>query len=130
MPELNDALFGKVVNWERIPQREIRPGVRRRLFATDDVLIAHHELEVGMDLNPHTHDDFDQLVYIAAGRCFYYVDGVRNDMTPGSFLLVPRGAEHYVEPTEGPCVNIDVFVPPRADLLAELELEAALPASD
>lgn len=130
MSEINAALFGRVVNWDRIPQREIRPGVRRRIFATEEVLIAHHELEVGMDLNPHTHEDFDQLVYIAAGRCNYYVDGVANDMTPGSFLLVPRGAEHYVEPTEGPCVNIDIFAPPRADLLAKLELDAVLDGSD
>lgn len=130
MSALNEALFGKVVSWDRIPQQEIRPGVRRRIFATDDVMIAHHELDVGMDLNPHSHEDFDQLVYIAEGRCFYYVDGVANDMTPGSFLLVPRGAEHYVEPTEGPCVNIDIFVPPRADLLAKLDLGPALAESD
>jgi hypothetical protein len=42
-------------------------------------------------------------------------------MAAGSFLLVPRGAEHYVEPTEAPCVNIDVFVPPRADMINALD---------
>ncbi|GAA2396991.1 cupin domain-containing protein [Dactylosporangium salmoneum] len=130
MSPRNPALFGKVINWAEIPQREIRPGVRRRIFATDEVLIAHHELEVGMEVNPHSHDDFDQLVYIESGRCNYYVDGVANDMRAGSFLLVPRGAEHYVEPTEGPCVNIDFFVPPRADLLAKLELDAVLRDGD
>ncbi|AJR18772.1 cupin domain-containing protein [Pimelobacter simplex] len=123
MTALNPSLFGKVVNWDDLPQREIRPGVRRRIFATDEVLIARHELEVGMTLNPHSHEDFDQLVFIASGRCNYHVAGVAHDMRPGSFLLVPRGAEHYVEPTEGPCVNIDYFVPPRADLLAQLELD-------
>lgn len=123
MAARNPRLFGRVVNWDDVPQKEIRPGVRRRLYATDEVLIAHHELEVGMTLNPHTHEDFDQLVYIASGRCNYYVDGEPNDMRAGSFLLVPRGSEHYVEPTEAPCVNIDYFVPPRADLLAALEAD-------
>jgi quercetin dioxygenase-like cupin family protein len=70
-----------------------------------------------MDLNPHHHDDFDQLVLILGGRCKYYVDGVPHEMGPGSMLLVPRGAEHYIEPTEGPCINVDVFTPPRADFL-------------
>lgn len=124
MTPLNPSLFGRVVNWDDLPQREIRPGVRRRIFATDEVLIAHHELEVGMTLNPHSHEDFDQLVFIASGRCRYHVAGTPHEMGPGSFLLVPRGAEHYVEPTEGPCVNIDYFVPPRADLLAQVELPA------
>ncbi len=121
MTARNARLCGKVVNWEDIPQKQLRPGVRRRIFATDDVLIAQHELEVGMDLNPHTHADFDQLVYIASGRCNYYIDGTAHDLTAGSFLLVPRGAEHYVEPTGGTCVNIDLFVPPRADLLPDAD---------
>ncbi len=116
----NAKLFGKIVNWADIPQTQLRRGVRRRVYATDEVMVAHHELAVGMDLNPHTHEDFDQLVYIASGRCNYYINGTAHDLTEGSFLLVPRGAQHYVEPTESPCVNIDIFVPPRADMLSEL----------
>lgn len=116
----NEHLFASVVNWDELPVTEVRPGVRRRVYATDEVMIAYHELEVGMTLNPHTHDDFDQLVHIAQGRANYYVDGTPHDMRAGSFMLVPRGSEHYVEPTEGPCVNIDYFVPPRADLMPPL----------
>ncbi|WP_200304351.1 cupin domain-containing protein [Streptomyces adelaidensis] len=117
MSTRNAALFHTVVNWDEMPVTQVRPGVRRRVYATDEVMICHHELEIGMTLNPHRHDDFDQLVQIAEGRANYYVDGVAHDMRAGSFLLVPRGSEHYVEPTEAPCVNIDFFVPPRADLL-------------
>ncbi|MBO4164465.1 MULTISPECIES: cupin domain-containing protein [Micromonospora] len=114
---LNPQLYGISVNWDDIPATEVRPGVRRKVYATDEVLFAWHELAVGMDLNPHHHDDFDQLVLILGGRCNYYVDGVPHPMGPGSLLLVPRGAEHYIEPTEGPCINVDVFAPPRADFL-------------
>jgi quercetin dioxygenase-like cupin family protein len=121
MTRHNPALFGRVVNWDDIPQTQLRPGVRRRVYSTDQVMLAHHELEVGMDLNPHHHDDFDQLVYIASGRCNYYIEGVPHDLVAGSFLLVPRGAEHYVEPTEAPCVNIDIFTPPRADFADGLD---------
>ncbi|GAA4087158.1 cupin domain-containing protein [Actinomadura miaoliensis] len=120
MTERNPRLYGRVINWDDIPETELRRGVRRRVYSTDEVMLAHHRLSVGMDLNPHSHDDFDQLVYIAEGRCNYYVDGVPHEMTAGSFLLVPRGAEHYVEPLEEPCVNIDIFVPPRADFAASL----------
>ncbi|MEU7981455.1 cupin domain-containing protein [Micromonospora sp. NPDC049081] len=114
---LNPQLYGISVNWDDIPATEVRPGVRRKVYATDEVLFAWHELAVGMDLNPHHHDDFDQLVLILGGRCNYYVDGVPHPMGAGSLLLVPRGAEHYIEPTEGPCINVDVFAPPRADFL-------------
>ena len=114
----NEKLFARVVNWDDIAFTEVRPGVRRKVYATDEVMIAYHELDVGMQLNPHTHEDFDQLVHIASGRANYYVGGTPHDMTAGAFMLVPRGSEHYVEPLEGPCVNIDYFVPPRPDLAA------------
>lgn len=119
MSTRNPALFGIVVNWNDIPAVQVRRGVRRRVFATDEVLMAHHELEVGMEPNPHTHDDFDQLVHISSGRCRYYVDATPHLMKAGDFLLVRRGQEHYVEPLEAPCVNVDFFVPPREDLASQ-----------
>jgi quercetin dioxygenase-like cupin family protein len=118
MKSRNEGLFETVINWADLPATQVRPGVRRRIYCTDSIMICHHELEVGMSLNPHTHEDFDQLVFIAAGRANYYINGTPHDMHAGSFVLVPPGHEHYVEPTEGPCVNIDYFVPPRRDLLA------------
>lgn len=120
MRDHNPALYGVVVNWDDLPTTYLRRGVRRKVYSTDQVMLAHHELEVGMEINPHSHEDFDQLVYIASGRCRYYVDGEPREMTAGSFLLVPSGSEHYVEPLEAPCHNIDIFVPPRADFRNEL----------
>jgi quercetin dioxygenase-like cupin family protein len=112
----NKQLSNTVVKLEDIPQENLRPGVTRRVYATDDVMFAYHSLEPGMEKNPHTHENFDQLVYIASGRCNYWVDGHPHEMAAGSLLLVPRGAEHYVEPVGGTCVNIDLFAPPRRDM--------------
>jgi len=114
---MNELLYRTAVNWDDIPAIEVRPGVRRKVYSTDQVMLAWHELAVGMTLNPHSHEDFDQLVLILAGRCRYYVDGVPHEMSAGSMLLVPAGSPHYIEPTEGPCVNVDVFSPPRLDFL-------------
>jgi hypothetical protein len=30
---------------------------------------------------------------------------------------VPAGSPHYIEPLNGPCLNLDIFTPPRADLM-------------
>lgn len=128
MTERNPALYGRVVNWDDIPEETVRPGVRRRVYSTDEVMIAWHSLDVGMDVNPHSHADFDQLVYISAGVCDYHVAGTPHRMRAGSLMLVPAGAEHHVVPIEGPCINIDVFVPPRADFASSLRWLAQLPA--
>jgi quercetin dioxygenase-like cupin family protein len=112
---LSAALAGVVVNWDDVPEDVIRPGVRRRVYSTDEVMLCWHSLSVGMDLRPHSHDDFDQLALILEGEANYYISGVAHRMGPGSMLLVPKGAEHYIEPLTEPCINLDVFAPPRAD---------------
>lgn len=111
----NEKLYRRVVNWSEIPEEDVRRGVRRRGYATDEVMLMWNVVEEGMELKPHSHEDFDQLVCIYEGRCNYYVEGVPHEMGPGSMMLVPAGAEHYIEPLESPCANLDVFVPPRED---------------
>lgn len=109
-------LYRKVVRWEDLPTEVVRPGVTRSGYVTDDVMLVMNYVEPGMQLNPHVHDDFDQLAYLVSGRANYYIDGVPHEMTPGSMLLVPAGSPHYIEPLEGPCLNLDIFTPPRDDL--------------
>ncbi len=106
----------RAVRWDDIPQEEVRPGVRRRGFGTEQCLLVLNECSPGMDLRPHVHD-FDQIALILAGRANYYVDGERNEMSAGSLLLIPAGKEHYIEPVGDEVVqNIDVFTPLRGDL--------------
>lgn len=112
---LNEKLYRRVVNWEDVPGEEVRPGIVRRVYATDDVMMTMNVVARGMELKPHAHSDFDQLVYITEGRCWYHVDGVAHEMGPGSMMLVPAGADHFIEPISQSCVNVDVFVPPRSD---------------
>ena len=112
----NPRLYGRVLRWEDMPEEAIRPGVRRRSYSTDECMLVMNTLEPGMQLNPHVHDDFDQLVYIVEGRCNYYVDGEPHEMSGGSLMLVPAGSPHYIEPIDDPCLNLDIFTPPRADL--------------
>lgn len=124
----SDELYNKVLRWDDLPEEEVRAGVRRRAYATDDVMLVMNWLSPGMDLNPHVHDDFDQLAVLLQGEADYFIDGVAHRMGPGSMLLVPAGAEHYIEPldsTDGEVHNLDIFVPPRADLLHLVEYLAS-----
>lgn len=112
----NGKLYRRVLNWADIPEEDVRPGVRRRGYATDECMLVMNALEPGMQLNPHVHEDFDQLAYIVEGHANYYIDGVPHEMTAGSMLLVPAGSPHYIEPLGGEVLNLDIFCPPRADL--------------
>jgi len=121
----NQNLYSRVVKWDDLPLEDVRPGVKRCGYTTDDVQLVMNHVEPGMDLRPHAHDDFDQLVYIVSGLADYYVDGEPHRMGAGSLLLVPAGSPHYVEPLE-PTLNLDIFVPPRADFAHLAAYEADL----
>jgi quercetin dioxygenase-like cupin family protein len=109
------------VSWNDIPEEAVRPGIRRRGFGTDRVLLVMNECEPGMDLRPHVHD-FDQIALIVSGNANYQVGEERNLMGPGSIVLIPAGVEHYIEPVGDEVVrNIDVFAPARGDLIHLLE---------
>ncbi|WP_422933023.1 cupin domain-containing protein [Sinomonas sp. P47F7] len=112
---LNESLYSEVVSFDDIPLEVARPGITRKAYATDEVMIVWNTVEKGLELRPHSHEDFDQLVFILEGEADYYVDGIAHRMGPRDLMLVERGKEHYIEVTSGPCVNIDIFVPPRAD---------------
>jgi len=122
----NEKLYRRVVSWEEIPDEPVRRGVRRRGYATDEVMLMWNVVEEGMEMLPHAHEDFDQLVCIYGGRCNYYVEGVPHPMGPGAMMLVPAGAEHYIEPLDSPCSNLDIFVPPREDYAGSLDWIEAL----
>jgi len=113
----DEPLHGVVVRWDDIPEDRPRPGIARRGYATDQVQMVMNVCDRDIELRPHSHQDHDQLVYIAKGRALYFVDGVPREMGPGSMMLVRAGAEHYIQPLEDGVENIDIFVPPREDIM-------------
>jgi quercetin dioxygenase-like cupin family protein len=111
----------KAVRWEEIPGEEVRPGVFRRGFGTEDALLVMNECQPGMDIRPHSHE-FDQIALITKGRAIYHIGDDDNEVGPGSVMLIPAGVEHYIEPLGDETVhNIDVFAPARDDYLHLLE---------
>jgi quercetin dioxygenase-like cupin family protein len=118
----------KAVNWEDIPDEEVRPGVRRRGFGTRDVMLVMNECQPGMQVRPHSHD-FDQIAMIVSGNAIYHVGEIANNVGPGAIMHIPAGVEHYIEPTgTEPVMNLDIFAPAREDYLHLLEAARALTA--
>lgn len=104
-------------NWNELPYQELRPGVERVMIGTgaDDVSIQIGRIYSGNEKNPHTHDEFDQIVIILEGVCDFYVGDEVYHMTSGSWVTVPKGTKHYADVQESPVpvINLDIFTPAR-----------------
>ncbi|MDQ4055131.1 MAG: cupin domain-containing protein [Actinomycetota bacterium] len=112
---LNEQLYGKVVNFYDLDQEEVRPGVKRSAYSTDEVMLVMNVLTQGMDLRPHVHEDFDQLAMVTRGEADYYLEDTPHRLREGSMLLVPAGTYHHAVPVSDEVHNLDLFFPPRGD---------------
>ena len=85
--------------WDEIPDEPVRPGIRRRGFGTQDVLLVLNHCEPGMEPRPHSHD-FDQIAMITKGRAIYHIGDEPNEVGAGSILLIPAGVNPFRESPE------------------------------
>ena len=109
-------------NWDAIPSEFVRPGVSRKGFGSDEVILVMNEIAPEIETFPHTHEDFDQIATIVDGEAVYHVGDVAHRVGPGSLLFIPAGVEHYIEPVSDRTVkNLDVFAPARSDYRHLLE---------
>jgi quercetin dioxygenase-like cupin family protein len=104
--------------WEAIPAEDVRKGVRRRAFGSEDVILVMNEIEPEMEPAPHAHDGFDQMALIISGRAIYHIGDDAHHVGPGSVMLIPAGETHWIEPDGDERIeNLDVFAPARTDFL-------------
>ena len=99
-------------NWNKMPWRPLRPGMKQVTLAMgcDGCTVTLGIVESGHELRPHSHPE-DQIALCIEGECDYYVDGIPYHLTPGGWVTVPGGVEHYVNvhDTDIPCFQMDIF---------------------
>ena len=79
-------------------------------------------LEPGASTPPARHEGEQALIALEGSGKLLLADGPQRFQAPCT-LVVPAGAEHYIKPLTEPCINLDVFAPPRedyADIAAKL----------
>jgi quercetin dioxygenase-like cupin family protein len=120
-----------VSRWDDLPREDVRRGVSRQAFGTDDVILVLNRVETTIEVKPHRHDDFDQIATIVSGEAIYHVGDEAHRVGPGSLLLIPAGVDHYIEPCgDEPVMNLDVFAPARADYRHLLDWMHDVPKGD
>lgn len=98
---------------DRVPVRELFPGLRARLVHTDQVTHSWVEVDEGATFPEH-HHPHEQIVNVLSGELELVVDGVTHRLTPGMVFVIPPNATHSGRGITA-CRVLDAFAPVRED---------------
>ena len=82
----------------------------RPIFETSRLNVTHVRIRPGETVPAHTHEDEDQVYYVAVGSGFVELDGQRTDVSAGSSVLIPLGTEHLITNTGDGLLDYVFFV--------------------
>lgn len=82
----------------------------RPIFETSRLNVTHVRVWPGQSVPAHTHDDEDQVYYVATGQGFVELDSERVEVSAGSSVLIPLGTEHMITNTGSEPLDYVFFV--------------------
>lgn len=100
-------------------KKEIVEGdVTRFIYTGANIQIVEYHFPPNKTFPPHVHDSHEQMGYLVKGKMGFKVDGVESILLPGDYYHAGIGVEHNAWTFEEPSVLIDIFSPPREDLIS------------
>jgi quercetin dioxygenase-like cupin family protein len=108
-----------VIRQDDVPRLTLFDGISIKPVIGNAMSIQEVALEPGSIAPVHTHDE-EQFGYIVSGTC-EFTDGNRHwELEPGDWYHAPSGTPHGARGLSEGCVLIDVFAPPRAQVVQML----------
>ena len=104
-------------NVKDLPIEVVEGNVERRLFTADKIQILYYEFPPNKRFPRHSHDENEQMGYLLSGKMRLVCGDEERIMEPGDCYLAPIGVEHWAETLDEPAILLDIFVPPRKDLI-------------
>ena len=104
--------------WDQLPREELHEKLGRRLITGDQMMLAHVYLKQGCVVAKHSHAN-EQFTYILEGALRFFIgdDGKEEVVVrAGEVLHLPGNVPHAAHALED-TLDVDVFYPPREDLL-------------
>jgi len=108
----------RVVHYRNTPLMQLNPGARNYIVSTERITVSFVTLEPNIYITPHQHEP-EQIVIVNDGACDFIVEGKLYHLEEGDVLLVPSNIPHGNRSSSRGLRMIEVFSPPRSDLVAK-----------
>jgi len=110
----------RVIRYRDVPLIELGPGSKSHIVSAERITVSFVTAEPDIYFASHRHEP-EQIAIITGGACDYMVDGKLYHLEEGDVLIVPSNVEHGNYISDRGLRMIEVFSPPRQDLVAKLE---------
>ena len=115
--------IGRYVNVDTLEPVEFLPGLGFRPVLGQRAMANFVTFQPGTTAPRHVHEE-EQIVIVLDGELTFDLDGDVRTMRKGDVAVVPSWVPHGAWTTDGHCLEIDVFCPPRQSLLKLAEARA------
>ena len=115
---------GRYVNVDSMKPVEFLPGLGFRPVRGHRAMTNFVNYEPGAQAPRHVHEE-EQIVIVLEGELTFDLDGDVRVMLRGDVAIVPSWVPHGAWTVDSPCLQIDVFCPPRESLLKLAEAQEA-----
>lgn len=106
----------RVYHYPDIPPTELAPGSMSHLIAGDKVVVSFLTMPAGAHFPVHKHEA-EQIMIVLEGYCDEIIEGKLYRVRSGDVIMLPSNIEHGAYLREVDCRVIDIFAPPRPDLV-------------
>jgi quercetin dioxygenase-like cupin family protein len=110
----------RVVKYRDTPVMQLAAGAKNYIVSSERMTVSFVTLEPNIRITPHRHEP-EQMVIVNDGACDFVVDGKLYHLEEGDVLIIPSNVEHGNYSSERGLRMMEVFSPPRQDMIAKLE---------
>ena len=95
----------------------VEGNVDRVVYSGTSLQLIEYHFPPNKRFTAHKHDDNEQMGYLVSGRMGFAVGDEERVLGPGEFYHASIGVMHSAWTFDEPAVLVDVFAPPRRDIL-------------
>ena len=110
----------RVVRYQDVPLIELAPDLNSHIVSAEKITVSFVTTEPNCHLPIHRHES-EQIMIVMDGAFDFIFDGKLYHLEKGDVFIIPSNIEHGSYISDRGCRVIDIFSPPRHDLVAKLK---------
>ena len=116
------ATGGAFVQWDAMEKIEMVPGLNFQPVLGESVMVNFVSFDPHTEAPLHWHDE-EQISFVVDGEFEFEVGGEKRLVRKGEAIVIPPNVPHAARTFDTPCLEVDVFYPPRRGVLEAMGLK-------